>query len=88
MSEGKMFCRKQLQALGVKCGPLGLAIIRHIADGKTEINGDIFSISLREVIGEGVEIKTKGKEDSCLITYESMVKMANAMGLFDNIIED
>ena len=51
MSEGKMFCRKQLQALGVKCGPLGLAIIRHIADGKTEINGDIFSISLREVIG-------------------------------------
>nr|DAJ87337.1 MAG TPA: hypothetical protein [Caudoviricetes sp.] len=88
MSEEKMFCRKQLQALGVKCEPLGLAITRHIVDGKTEINGDIFSISLREVIGAGVEIKTEGKEDSCLITYESMVKMANAMGLFDNIIEE
>lgn len=88
MSEEKMFCREQLQVLGVKCEPLGLAITRNIADGKTEIEGEIFSFTLRERVGRGIQIKTKGKKDTCLITYESMVKMANVMGLFDNIKEE
>lgn len=88
MNEEKMFCRKQLQVLGVKCEPLGLEITRHIANGKTEVEGEIFSFSLSESLGQGIQIKTKGKEDACLITYESMVKMANAMGLFDNIKEE
>ena len=88
MSEEKMFCREQLQILGVKCEPLGLAITRHIADGKTEVEGEIFSFSLSESLGQGIQIKTKGKEYACLITYESMIKMANAMGLFDDNEEE
>ena len=88
MSEEKMFCREQLQILGVKCEPLGLAITRHIADGKTEVEGEIFSFSLSESLGQGIQIKTKGKEDACLITYESMIKMANAMGLLDDNEEE
>lgn len=51
MNEEKMFCRKQLQVLGVKCEPLGLAITRHIANGKTEVEGEIFSFSLSESLG-------------------------------------
>ena len=52
MNEEKMFCRKQLQVLGVKCEPLGLAITRHIANGKTEVEGEIFSFSLSESLGQ------------------------------------
>ena len=88
MSEEKIFFRKQLQELGVKIEPIGLSIGRNIANGETEINGETFKISLRERIGLGVQIMTESKRDTCLITYESMVKMANAMGLFDNIKEE
>lgn len=84
MDEAKMSCRLQLETLGVECGEMGLAITRHIAEGTTEIEGKTFKFWLAERLGRGIQIKRDDKQEVCLITYETMLKMANAMGLFDD----
>lgn len=88
MDEAKMDCRSQLETLGVKCGEMGLAITKHIAEGTTEIDGKTFKFWLAERLGRGIQIRREGKEEICLITYEAMLKMANAMGLFDDNEEE
>ncbi len=88
MNEEKAYCRSQLKTLGVEFGEMGLTVTRLIATGETDINGNTFRIFLSEKVGKGIQIRREDKRDVCLIPYESMVKMANAMGLFDDNEEE
>ncbi|OOR95813.1 hypothetical protein B0186_11215 [Canicola haemoglobinophilus] len=76
-------CKAQLEELGVQYKKLPLTITKHICNATTEIYGKIFKVSMVERIGYGVQIRTEGNEKSCLVTYEAMLNIAEAMGLFD-----
>ncbi|AKO46054.1 hypothetical protein [[Haemophilus] ducreyi] len=77
-------CKNQLTELGVMYEKLPIAISKHICNATTELHGRTFKVEVCERIGIGVQIKVKGKDKSCLVTYEAMLNMAEAMGLFDN----
>lgn len=72
--------KNQLEELGVLYKKLPPTITKHICD---EIYGKTFKVSVVERIGYGVQIRVEGNEKSCLVTYEAMLGMAEAMGLFD-----
>lgn len=75
--------KNQLEELGVLYKKMSPTITKHICDATTEIYGKTFKVSVVERIGYGVQIKAEGNEKSCLVTYEAMLGMAEAMGLFD-----
>lgn len=77
-------CKDQLEALGITYKKHGITLTKLITDGEVELKGRIFNISLVERVGYGVQVKAEGNEKSCVISYESMVNIAEAMGLFDN----
>lgn len=83
----KAECKAQLEELGVQYKKLPIAITKHICDATTAIHGKIFKVSVVERIGYGVQIRAEGNEKSCLVSYEAMLGMAEAMGLFDKYKE-
>lgn len=80
----KYECKNQLTELGVRYEKLPMAINKHICNATTELHGRVFKVEVYERVGRGVQIKVFGKEKSCLVTYEAMLNMAEAMGLFDS----
>lgn len=80
-------CKSQLEELGVQYKKLPLAITRHICDATVDINKKIIKVSVVERLGFGIQIKAEGNKKSCLVTYEAMLGMAEAMGLFDEVKE-
>ncbi|WP_409042479.1 hypothetical protein [Mannheimia haemolytica] len=54
---------------------------------QTNIHGKVIKVSVVERVGYGVQITAQGNEKSCLVTYEAMLGMAEAMGLFDEVKE-
>lgn len=80
----KAECKKQLKKLGVKYRKLPLAYERHICEGITTLHDQTFRITINERLDEGIQIKVEGNKKSCLISYEAIVSIAEAMGLFDS----
>lgn len=80
-------CKSQLEELGVQYKKLPMAITRHICDATVDINNNIIKVSVVERLGYGIQIKAEGNKKSCLVTYEAMLGMAEAMGLFDDVKE-
>ncbi|MGX2947378.1 hypothetical protein [Frederiksenia canicola] len=76
-------CKAQLEELGVQYKKLPIGITKHICDATTEIHGKTLRVGVVERVGYGVQIRVEGNEKSCLVTYEAMLGMAEAMGLFD-----
>lgn len=64
-----------------------VGITRHICNATTNIHGKVIKVSVVERVGYGVQITAQGNEKSCLVTYEAMLGMAEAMGLFDEVKE-
>lgn len=77
-------CKLQLEELGVTCKKLPITITIAMVDGITEVKGKTYETSIRDRIGQGVQIVAKGKNKSCLISYNAMLNIAEAMGLFDD----
>lgn len=76
-----------LQSWGCNIKKLPMAITRHICNATTNIHGKVIKVSVVERVGYGVQITAQGNEKSCLVTYEAMLGMAEAMGLFDEVKE-
>lgn len=83
----KAECQSQLAELGVQYKKLPMAITRHICNATTNIHGKVIKVSVVERVGYGVQITAQGNKKSCLVTYEAMLGMAEAMGLFDEVKE-
>ncbi|WP_044469776.1 hypothetical protein [Mannheimia massilioguelmaensis] len=76
-------CKEQLEELGVTYKKQKIAITKEMVKGTTNIYGRKYNIDVRERIGYGVQISTVGNDKSCVISYEAMLNIAEAMGLFD-----
>lgn len=57
------------------------------AGALSALHGKVIKVSVVERVGYGVQITAQGNEKSCLVTYEAMLGMAEAMGLFDEVKE-
>lgn len=77
-------CKDQLETLGITYKKHGISFTKPIINGETSLRGQIFKISLVERVGYGVEIQAEGNEKSCVISYQSMMNIAEVMGLFEN----
>ena len=75
--------KNQLEELGVQYQKLPITLRNHIADATAELSGKTYKVSITERIGRGIQIQAEGNEKSCLVTYEAMLGMAEAMGLFN-----
>ncbi|WP_101774616.1 hypothetical protein [Pasteurella oralis] len=75
-------CKAQLEKLGVRYEKLGITLKEHIGDAITEINNKTYHVNVYQR-SSGIEIKADGNDKACLVTYEAMFNMAEAMGLFD-----
>ncbi|HDR1022127.1 TPA: hypothetical protein QB352_001389 [Pasteurella multocida] len=75
-------CKAQLEELGVQYKKLGLTLKEHIGTATTEIHNRTYNVNLYQR-SSGIEIEAGGNDKSCLVTYEAMLGMAEAMGLFD-----
>lgn len=75
--------KNQLEELGVQYKKLPITLRNHVADATAELNGKTYKVGITERIGRGIQIQVEGNEKSCLVTYEAMLGMAEAMGLFD-----
>ena len=74
---------QHLKNLGVEYKQVGLTLKEHICDATTEIYGQTFNVNVYTIIGYGIQIRVSGNPKVCMISYESMLKMAEAMGIFD-----
>ncbi|HEH9616926.1 hypothetical protein ACFGXD_09030 [Pasteurella multocida] len=79
-------CKAQLEELGVRYEELGMTLKEHLGNATTEINNKTYHVNLYQR-SSGIEIKADGNNKACLVTYEAMINMAEAMGLFDETQE-
>ena len=75
-------CKAQLEELGVRYEELSITLKEHLGNATTEIHNRTYNVNLYQR-SSGIEIEAGGNDKSCLVTYEAMLGMAEAMGLFD-----
>lgn len=81
-------CKAQLETLGVRYQKLPIAITRTVAKATSEIHGKTFQVEVDERVGYGIQITAKGNPKKCLISYQAMANMAEAMGIFDEELSE